>query len=75
MKTKTRWRTILAAASVAVVLLAGPATGRQDTYEGLNTFSEVLSLVESNYVEDVDSKELLQEAIQGMLRGLDPHTS
>lgn len=75
MKTKTRWCTILTAASVAVVLLAGPANGRQDTYEGLKTFSEVLSLVESNYVEEVDSKELLQEAIQGMLRSLDPHTA
>jgi carboxyl-terminal processing protease len=72
---KTNWRNILAAASVAVFLLVSPANGRQDTYEGLKTFSEVLSLVESNYVEDVDSKELLQEAIQGMLRGLDPHTA
>lgn len=66
---------IMTAAAWAVVLLTNPAQGREDTYKGLKTFSEVLSLVESNYVEEVKSKDLLQGAIRGMLRSLDPHTA
>jgi carboxyl-terminal processing protease len=65
----------MTAAAWAVVLLTNPAQGREDTYKGLKTFSEVLSLVESNYVEEVESKDLLQGAIRGMLRSLDPHTA
>ncbi|MEE2987505.1 MAG: S41 family peptidase [Nitrospinota bacterium] len=45
------------------------------TYEKLKTFSEVLSLLESNYVESVDSNELIEGAIRGMVKVLDPHTS
>ncbi|MFQ5450155.1 MAG: S41 family peptidase [Nitrospinaceae bacterium] len=45
------------------------------TYEKLKVFSEILSLVESNYVEDVKSDELIDGAIRGMVKTLDPHTS
>ncbi len=50
------------------------ATGKE-TYNQLKLFSEVLSLVESNYVDDVDSAKLVQGAIRGMLKELDPHTA
>lgn len=63
------------AAAVCVILLVNPLAAKEQTYEGLKTFTEILSLVESNYVEDVESKELLEGAIRGMLRTLDPHTS
>lgn len=46
-----------------------------DTYDELETFADVLSLVETNYVEDVDPKKLVEGAINGMLRALDPHSS
>jgi len=46
-----------------------------DTYENLKIFSEVLSLVQKNYVEEVDSKKLIYGAIKGMLNDLDPHSS
>lgn len=46
-----------------------------DSYEKLKTFSEILSLLESNYVEKVDADELIDGAIRGMLKTLDPHTS
>jgi len=49
------------------------AAGRE-TYDRLKVFSEVLSLVESNYVDEVDSGKLVQGAIRGMLKELDPHT-
>src|SRR3990170_4773821 len=45
------------------------------TYDNLKTFAEVLSLIESNYVEDVKSEELVHGAIKGMLKTLDPHST
>lgn len=44
-------------------------------YESLKNFSEVLSLVQKNYVTEVNTDTLIQGAINGMLRELDPHTS
>ena len=46
-----------------------------ETYKGLKLFSEVIELVQKNYVDEVDSQELIEKAIQGMVRGLDPHSS
>ncbi|HUT42995.1 MAG TPA: S41 family peptidase, partial [Desulfobacterales bacterium] len=46
-----------------------------ETYKGLKLFSDVIGLVETNYVEPVDSKELIEKAIQGMVHSLDPHSS
>ena len=47
----------------------------QDTYESLEAFSNVLNLVQENYVEEVDSKKAIEGAIKGMLTTLDPHSS
>ncbi len=44
-------------------------------YEELKVFSEVFDRIKSDFVEDVDDKKLLEDAIQGMLSGLDPHSS
>ena len=41
----------------------------------LRTFTEVFSRIKADYVEPVDDKKLLRDAIQGMLSGLDPHSS
>ena len=45
------------------------------TYDDLEIFADVLSLVETNYVDPVESKKLIEGAINGMLRTLDPHSS
>jgi len=45
------------------------------TYDNLKVFTEVLSLIEANYVEDVKSEDLINGSIKGMLRTLDPHSS
>jgi len=50
-------------------------TGQPLPLEDLQVFSEVFGKIKSDYVEDVDDKQLLQDAIQGMLSGLDPHSS
>jgi carboxyl-terminal processing protease len=46
-----------------------------DTYEKLKVFSEIISLLESSYVEPIESEELIDGAIRGMLKSLDPHTT
>lgn len=46
-----------------------------ESYDKLKVFSEILALLESNYVEMVDPQRLIEGAIQGMLKTLDPHTS
>jgi carboxyl-terminal processing protease len=46
-----------------------------ESYEGLKIFSDVIQLIEKEYVDDVESKELIQKAIQGMVQSLDPHSS
>ena len=48
---------------------------KPNTYDKLKVFSEVLSLIESNYVESVGSDALINGAIRGMVKALDPHTS
>ena len=53
----------------------GLSAGNEETYKGLKLFSDVIELVEKNYVDEVDTKKLVQKAIQGMVRSLDPHSS
>ena len=43
--------------------------------EDLRAFTEVFGRVKSDYVEPVDDKKLISEAINGMLSGLDPHSA
>jgi carboxyl-terminal processing protease len=50
------------------------AVPRQD-YETLEAFTNILSIVKKNYVEDVDTKNLVGGAINGMLSSLDPHSA
>ena len=46
-----------------------------DTYKQLNLFGEVFERVRADYVEKPDDSKLVQSAINGMLAGLDPHSS
>lgn len=41
----------------------------------LRTFTEVFARIKADYVEPVEDKKLLEDSIQGMLAGLDPHSS
>src|SRR5499426_2632378 len=43
--------------------------------EDLRAFTEVFGRIKSDYVEPVDDKKLITEAINGMLSGLDPHSA
>jgi carboxyl-terminal processing protease len=57
--------------SVSRMVVAVP----NETYESLKIFSDVLGIVEKDYTDEVDSKELIYDAIKGMVRNLDPHSS
>src|SRR5450756_1422169 len=46
-----------------------------DTYRQLNLFGDVFERVRSDYVEKPDDSKLIESAINGMLTGLDPHSS
>ncbi|MEM6603717.1 MAG: S41 family peptidase [Pseudomonadota bacterium] len=46
-----------------------------NVYAHLNLFGEVFERIKAGYVEDVDNKELIEAAINGMLASLDPHSS
>jgi carboxyl-terminal processing protease len=46
-----------------------------DTYRQLNLFGDVFERVRADYVEKPDDAKLVESAINGMLAGLDPHSS
>ena len=48
---------------------------RNSTYQQLETFANVLSILQENYVDDINTKKVMEGAISGMLLSLDPHSS
>lgn len=52
-------------------------TNQADTLplDELRTFTEVFAKVKNDYVETVDDRQLIENAIRGMLEGLDPHSA
>ncbi len=59
-------------------LLALPASAQKANdgiYSQLNLFGDVLERIRADYVEEVNDPELIEAAIAGMLRSLDPHSS
>lgn len=52
-----------------------PAGAQGLPLDELRTFTEVFAKIKSDYVEEVDDRKLLEDAIRGMLAGLDPHSS
>ncbi len=51
------------------------AVGNESAYQGLEAFTNVLAIVQKNYVEDVETQKLMEGAINGMLNALDPHSA
>ena len=73
-------RVALLALLLALILLGSygnlhVGAADKNTYKSLKTFSEVLDLVEKNYVEPVNSEQLIQGAINGIIKSLDPHSA
>jgi carboxyl-terminal processing protease len=55
--------------------VASKSADSSATYEQLKLFTEVLSIVQNQYVDEVPPRDLIYSAIKGTLRGLDPHSS
>jgi len=55
--------------------VSAKAAGAADTYRQLNLFGDVFERVRADYVEKPDDAKLIESAINGMLSGLDPHSS
>jgi carboxyl-terminal processing protease len=73
-------RTIVLLVILSLLILGPYSDSRvsaidRSTYKSLKTFSEVLDMVEKNYVETVETEKLIQGAINGMIKSLDPHSS
>jgi len=51
------------------------SANNEETYKGLKLFSDVIELVQKNYVDEVDTQKMIEAAIQGMVHSLDPHSS
>ncbi len=85
MIRKTSLILLGAAAGVAVTLVAtqprlmligsSAKAAAADTYRQLNLFGDVFERVRADYVEKPDDSKLFEQAINGMLNGLDPHSS
>jgi len=84
MMRKTSLILFGAAAGVAVTLVATQPrlldgtraqAAAADTYRQLSLFGDVFERVRADYVEKPDDSKLIESAINGMLAGLDPHSS
>ncbi len=66
---------LMATTQIAGPLVAQEATQDANVYEQLDLFGDIFERIRQGYVEDVDEKDLIQAAINGMLTSLDPHSS
>ncbi|MEN6638329.1 MAG: S41 family peptidase [Smithella sp.] len=72
---------VLAVIFFGLFVIFGPysdskvSTRDKNIYKELKTFNEVLDMVQKNYVDDIDSTVLIQGAINGMIKSLDPHSA
>ena len=66
---------VLLTTQVAGPLIAQEAAKSSSVYEQLDLFGDIFERIRGQYVEEVDSKKLMEAAINGMLTSLDPHSS
>jgi carboxyl-terminal processing protease len=75
---KKRFSTITVCALIIVSMIAGMGINRlisaDNLYDQIRKFGDILSFVEKNYVDEVDTGKLTDAAIVGMLNSLDPHS-
>jgi len=73
------WKAMVAGFTMALLIISGggrhEVTAVEDSYERLKVFTEVLSLIQANYVDETKPRDLIYGGIKGMLETLDPHSS
>src|SRR5262249_15481384 len=78
---KHKWLISVAIGATLCLIVVQELTARraqavsESSYEELETFANVLAIVQKNYVEPVSTKQLINGAITGMLASLDPHSA
>lgn len=83
MKINRCISTLAAVCISACLIISGAAAAETETekrqeevtYKYLETFSNVLSILQENYVEEIETKEVIEGAINGLLLSLDPHST
>ena len=77
----SRTRAFVLAVSIPVIAFVviggylGQALAKDDTYQHLRVFEDVVSLVLNNYVEEVDVTDAMKGAMKGLADGLDPESA
>jgi carboxyl-terminal processing protease len=66
---------VSAVGGAAATIVLTQAVAGTDTYRQLNLFGDVYERVKNDYVRETKDAELVEDAINGMLSGLDPHSS
>jgi len=78
-RVRVGWKGLFAGVTFLLLIISGAGhhevTAVEESYERLKVFTEVLSLIQANYVEETKPKELIYGGIRGMLETLDPHSS
>ncbi len=79
MTSRTRILVLLASVPVLLFTLVGgflgSAIARDDTYQQLRIFQDVVSLIVNNYVEEADLTEVMGGAMRGLAENLDPDSA
>ena len=58
-----------------ISLITTPVFPKNDLYEKIDLFGEVLENIKKDYVDDVDQAEMMDSAINGVLQSLDPYSA
>ncbi len=78
---KVRGRILVLAVSIPVIAFAviggfmGKAMAREDSYQYLRIFEDVVTLIVNNYVEEVNVDKVMHGAMHGLADGLDPDSA
>ena len=80
MTSRTKYSVVSTSTCLTILLLVGHALGRgasssDDTYKHIGVFSDVVSRIKSEYVEEPDMKSVTLGALNGMLEAIDPFAS
>lgn len=79
MNTRFKFVVVSTSSCLVVLLLLGAMRGRsaspEDTYRHLAVYTEVLSRIKSDYVEEPDMKSVTLGAVNGLLESIDPYAS
>src|SRR5262244_364286 len=79
MNSRAKFLVVFASTSLAALLLTGAVIGKSASPDGpyhhLAVYTEVLSRIKSEYVEEPDMKSVTLGAVNGLLESIDPFAS